>query len=257
TKLDWFSLESNQLAGGELEAESASLQSGFSPLETGNDNNASGGQFIHAPGRDSRSMPPASGRASYNFNLPASGDATLTARVLAPNTGANSFWYQIDGGAWQPWYINSVSSDWQEVTQIMSGLSAGSHTLTVTYREGDTKLDWFEVGATNARTTVVSSKLSVLDGQSEVVLLPPLAVTTRLYPNPAQDQLTVNTTFPTSTPYTIHVVDLAGRTLWRQSYSGKSGSNEVAIDITSYPKGVYNLRLSTPQKVLTQKLLIR
>ncbi|MGB3852394.1 MAG: heparin lyase I family protein, partial [Tunicatimonas sp.] len=129
----------------QVEAETASNQAGFSPFETGNDSNASGGQFIHAPGRNSKSSVPSSGRANYSFNLAASGDATLTARVLASSTSSNSFWYQIDGGTWQPWYINNTSNSWQEVTQTISSLSAGSHTLNVTYREGGTKLDWFSL----------------------------------------------------------------------------------------------------------------
>ncbi len=93
----------------------------------------------------SKSNPPSSGRANYSFTVAASGDATLTARVLALNTVTNSFWYQLDGGTWQPWSISTPSSNWQEVTRTITGLAAGSHTLTVAYREGGTKLDWFSL----------------------------------------------------------------------------------------------------------------
>ena len=158
TKLDWFELKTVSPTvpptSGLLEAESAVSQVEFSPFVVGSNGSASQGEFIHAPGNNSKSVVPSNGNINYVFNLDSAGDTELTARVLADNTSDNSIWLKMDSGAWQPWYFNDISSSWQEVSRSFPNLSSGEHTVTVAYREGGTKLDWFEVVNTSNINTL-------------------------------------------------------------------------------------------------------
>ena len=258
TKLDWFSLESNQPAGGELEAEGASTQSGFSPFEVGNDGNASEGQFIHAPGRESKSNPPSSGIANYSFSLASAGDALLTARVRASSTSSNSFWYRIDSQTWAPWSVSNTSNNWQEVSRTIPGLSAGNHSLSIAYREGNTKLDRFEVTASsNGRTITSPAK------QAPLVDLPTQEfkrsdkVIASIYPNPSHTSVTVSTILPEQSGYQVSLVDLSGRVVVSEELTGQIGSNDHSLELTTLPRGIYALRVETTAGVATKRLILQ
>jgi hypothetical protein len=73
-------------------AAAASSQSSFSPFTVVNDSGAPSGKYIYAPGLSSTLSAPATGKAVYNFYRPTAGNATLSATILAPDLGSDSFW---------------------------------------------------------------------------------------------------------------------------------------------------------------------
>lgn len=255
TKLDWFKLTSSEPTV--LEAETANLQSNFSPFQTGTDNNASNSEYIHAPGNDSRSNPPTNGQASYNFNMSSPGDQILTVRLLAISTSKNSFWYKIDSGAWSPWSISNISSNWQEVDRTIAGLSAGNHTLTIAYREGDTKLDWFKIAPQVSGTALRASVTQVSDideiyGSNDTNIKTPT-----IHPNPVNDILHVGLSLIENSGYSATLLDFSGQIVFSEQYSGRIGTNTISIDVSTLQKGTYILIIEPGQETIRRKIILQ
>jgi hypothetical protein len=120
-----------------LEPEEGSISS---PLTTGTDANASGGEYISAPGFSSMSVPPTTGHVTMNFNTDG-GIHKIWGRAIMETTASNSFWVRIDGGTWFQWSNSSLSSNWVWDDITITTLASGSHTLTIAYREANAKLD--------------------------------------------------------------------------------------------------------------------
>lgn len=94
--------------------------------------------------------PAAGGRALYRFKVITAGDYTLAALVNWPDSGSNSFFYNIDSEPTSPanvWTgtlttgLQSRPLTWAaEVTAHVHTLSAGNHDLIVRGREANAKL---------------------------------------------------------------------------------------------------------------------
>jgi aryl-phospho-beta-D-glucosidase BglC (GH1 family) len=124
-----------------LEAECGNVGSLWN---TPSDGNASGGTYVTIQsGNNSTSSAPtsSSGHITYNFSVSSSGSYVVWGRVIAPSPNDDSFWMQMDGGSWFNWNNITSSSSWTWDDCQSYSLSAGSHTLTVAYREDGTQLD--------------------------------------------------------------------------------------------------------------------
>jgi hypothetical protein len=130
-----------------LEAEKGSLSY---PFESAKDNNASAGQFAWVPNGQGSSSDPSqeSGYAEYSFEVPAAGDYVIWGRVLSKNSGDNSFFVSVDGGAYSLWDTKKSNSwVWDPVNDrggadpVVYQLDAGEHTLIIKQREDGTKID--------------------------------------------------------------------------------------------------------------------
>jgi Glycosyl hydrolases family 28 len=137
--------------GGEFiwaEAENAVVTA---PMQVLSDANASGGRYVTvAAGNNSKTSPPSDGHVTVNFSVSTAGIYKVWARVIAPTVEDDSFWVRMDGGSWIKWNEVSLGSSWRwdEVhnsdagdTVVTFNLAAGSHTLTIAYREDGARLD--------------------------------------------------------------------------------------------------------------------
>ena len=121
------------------------------PMQTGSDAAASGGTYIVvAAGNNSQAAAPATGHAIIPFEVTAAGTYKVWGRVQVATDGDDSFWVRVDSGAWTNWNNIPVGAawHWDDVHNASSGnavstysLAAGSHTLTIAYREDGTRLD--------------------------------------------------------------------------------------------------------------------
>ena len=119
-----------------IEAESAGGQSLFTPFAVLSDAGASGGQCIASASYNTGS-PPAIGHVTFRNTL--RGTAAVWIRMYCPAFSSDSFWvkygagtfanFNNSGGAFGEW----VWKKWGEV--------AAMGTLTIAYREADTRLD--------------------------------------------------------------------------------------------------------------------
>jgi hypothetical protein len=120
-------------------------------MQTRADATASAGRYLTvAPDNDSKGSPPATGHATIPFSVPVSGSYKVWGRVIAPTDDDDSFWVRVDGGRWIKWNEIPLGSTWHWAPVhdsdagdgvVVFSLSAGSHTLTVAYREDGTRID--------------------------------------------------------------------------------------------------------------------
>lgn len=122
----------------DLEAESGSIES---PMER---RTQDGITYISTSKADS-------GKATYTFTVPASGEYEIKGKTTASKTSQDSFRVSIDGKTEDIWDVPN-STDWQwntiKLRNNSSGtwkLSAGSHKLTILGREAYTMIDRLQV----------------------------------------------------------------------------------------------------------------
>ncbi len=63
-----------------------------------------------------------------------------------------------------------------------------------------------------------------------------------IYPNPAKDKLFVKCEADLETQ--VSITDLSGRLVFEQTYHFQKTRNELQITTSSFPKGVYLLRIT-------------
>jgi len=79
-----------------------------------------------------------------------------------------------------------------------------------------------------------------------------------VYPNPAQDQLTVAYSSLNSETCTIRLLDMTGRHVMEQHNLVNEGSNQFKVSLSDLSKGIYLLQLESPSMPLnTTKVIIK
>jgi polygalacturonase len=129
-----------------VEAESGQVTE---PMRVSDDTAAPPNRYVSvAPGNNSKTSPPSTGAVTDTFTVPATATCKLWLRVVAANTGDDSFWVRVDGGPWVLWNIVPTGSAWHWADlrdssgPVTVSLAAGTpHTVTVAYREDGAKLD--------------------------------------------------------------------------------------------------------------------
>jgi polygalacturonase len=129
-----------------IEAESGQLTE---PMRGYDDAAAPPTRYVSVvPGNNSKTSPPSTGTVTVTFTVPATATCKLWLRVIAANTGDDSFWVRLDTGPWVLWNIVPTGSAWHWADlrdssgPVTMSLAAGApHTVTVGYREDGAKLD--------------------------------------------------------------------------------------------------------------------
>ncbi len=132
-----------------VQAEAASTQPSFAPWETVTE---SGTTYVLWPGTgltNSGNPSTASGIARYGFEVLQAANVALDARVNFANDTSDSFWYRIDDG---PWIVEKGNSGnglkWIGLGRF--NLAAGTHTLEIARRRGNSKIDQFRLASATA-----------------------------------------------------------------------------------------------------------
>jgi hypothetical protein len=74
--------------------------------------------------------------------------------------------------------------------------------------------------------------------------------TATIFPNPAGENLAI--VFNKETAGTIRLTDIAGKTVYEQTFAGKSAS----IDVSALPGGIYNCNISGTTINRNQKIVV-
>lgn len=77
-----------------------------------------------------------------------------------------------------------------------------------------------------------------------------------IYPTPADQELHIRIFSPKPSDQEIFVLDLLGKTVIREQVTLKTGYNELQLNISDLREGVYLLKLSGSDGVLTRKIFI-
>ena len=202
----------------------------------------------------------------YTVDLTSAGDYYLYTRLNTPNTGANSFYVQIDD---QDWFEFSTETDGSELAtdgfewrQVNNGdtlsfnLDAGTHTIRVAKREAGTQLDKLFLGRTTAAAPTGFGKfqLNCMENALTPVRAPlDLQSTLGVFPNPTTNQLTVQFAAPeVMGRVQIQVVDLTGRVLSQQLADKQTDALQLDVEVSELPKGIYHLLVRSERGVATR-----
>ena len=141
------------------EAEEAEL---FGSFTIGNDGNASGGQYIHAPNGSGNHSTLTDNRADFIFNITQAGAYQIDANVYAAGGNDDSFFLTLDGAPangyrWHPphntsYQLDTVHNEDNSAAPVILNLSTGLHTLSFYVREDGTRLDRIELVGIDANS---------------------------------------------------------------------------------------------------------
>ncbi len=241
-----------------LEAENTTLSS---PLVVGNDANASGNGYVWYPSGNRNDTPVA--HASYSFTVNNGGDYYLWGRAITGSTGADSYWVRVDGGSWINWnYIAEASAStwtWDEVhawdgtsgvqAPLVFSLSPGMHTLEISEREQQVKLDRLLItddlafvpsglgGSANARTAVSSTGGRMTDPN---MIGEGIQADILVYPNPGAKRFKLAYDATVWEGGEVRVTDLLGREVVRQLLSSRAAE----VDLSAQQAGIYLITVS-------------
>lgn len=235
-----------EISGIWLEAECGSVGSLWN-IET--DENASNDQYVTIkPGNNSLNNAPndASGLITYKFDISESGSYTLFLRVICPNANDDSFWLKIDNGAFTSWNNIGPSTSWQWFAYPSAyNLSAGTHTLTIGYREDGAKLD--KLWISNSGSAPVSE--GPIAGNCETTAANyELFTNVNVYPNPVRDKFTI--TLPGSR-VTISICNTNGQLLFHQEENAASKT----INMTNFRQGLYLVKIAGQHQSIVKKII--
>jgi hypothetical protein len=122
-------------------------------------------------------------------------------------------------------------------TSNLTGLAAGSYSVTITDANGCTKSQSFTI----SNTTGVEE----ISSQNNI----------KLYPNPAQNNLNIVIENVQSNG-NISIVDAIGKYVYSTSIEGK-GKVFTNVDLTNISNGVYFVRVNSGNSVSVQKLIVK
>lgn len=73
-----------------------------------------------------------------------------------------------------------------------------------------------------------------------------------LYPNPAKDLLNVK--FNDVQDFTVEISDLLGKIVLKQTFTSK---NRITMDVSSFPEGLYMIRVVTDNKTYLDRIIVK
>ncbi|WAJ71901.1 glycoside hydrolase family 98 domain-containing protein [Catenovulum adriaticum] len=115
-----------------LPASSTAAQGRYATITSGNNSVAS------APTTD--------GQISLPFSLTGSGTYDVWARVRAPSTSDDSFWFKFNSDNFTSWNNLAVANEWTWKKMTTTTLGTGNHNLTLAYREDGADIDKVFIG---------------------------------------------------------------------------------------------------------------
>ncbi|MEM7369645.1 MAG: T9SS type A sorting domain-containing protein [Bacteroidota bacterium] len=113
------------------------------------------------------------------------------------------------------------------------------------------------VGGSYYRITTLD--INGVESSSEIIYLErvlPGPQLFRLYPNPASDQLHLFLGIPEQASASFSLTDMWGRTVHQEMRQLHSGNQEQVLDVNTFARGLYILRIRIGKEVLTKKILL-
>lgn len=171
-------------------------------------------------------------------NLPADYDLQLyqnnTRRRTSENGGTTSEVVTYN--------TNTVTSNWYAYVYGYAGAYSTTqcYTLRITLSSSAFRSD----GSTDGETTEFEIPVEVLE--SNFIM----------FPNPAQNELTLDIHMEDERPVQVSILDITGKTLLRNSYELGKDQNRVTMDVSKLAAGMYVVRVEDGETVGVQKLTI-
>ncbi|GHC44759.1 S8/S53 family peptidase [Ulvibacter litoralis] len=78
-----------------------------------------------------------------------------------------------------------------------------------------------------------------------------------LYPNPASDQVMVSTKNNAFETLNVSIINSLGQKLFTNTFTNVSGTNPIAVDVSSYATGMYFMTIESDGVATTKKLVVQ
>ncbi len=78
-----------------------------------------------------------------------------------------------------------------------------------------------------------------------------------IFPNPGDGEFTLNIVSLTNDNYTVKVIDITGKTIYKSEIQCQTGSNNIPVSLDNVRNGAYNLIITNGEQVVTKQLLIQ
>ena len=161
-------------------------------------------------------------------------DKNGTLDVVATGNGAGDVvWYSNDGGSPMAWTKNTIDGNLPNVWDILVCDINGDD-------DPDVVVNQYQVNG-----NIVVYRNPSIDGIAQSRKTGSLDI----YPNPADEILTVQTSF--SGEYSITIMSLSGQLLYSRNVEG----SQHVIDLSSFSRGMYLITVRSGDMVNTQKLI--
>ena len=194
----------------------------------------------------------------FRIEVPRDSTYYIQGRLNAPSRNADSYWFRIDGGSWEPWYRDVVTHGtwaWREIPNGPFALTAGEHLLDLAYREKNTELDRLFVSPDNTVPEGVgepdadcgqnSPEMAIASPQDASTGKNAATVAWGLFPNPTGDYVNVRLPDPATGYKSLTVSDVNGRVVRQLGRAELDGQPVVRIELGALPAGLYRVRLLT------------
>lgn len=174
------------------------------------------------------------GSASITLTDPAaiSSSGALTDEVTPPGSNG-AIDLTVSGG--NPGYSFLWSNG--ATTEDLSGLTAGTYSVQITDSNGCMWADTFMI-------SVIVDVVNELESAS-----------IKAYPNPGNGDFNLLITQPAGAPAWLQVHDLQGKLLHQQQVNLSAGENQIRLDLTCEPQGVYLLKMESAGGIQYLKLI--
>ncbi len=77
-----------------------------------------------------------------------------------------------------------------------------------------------------------------------------------VFPNPASNNANIEFTSPAKQAIQLSIIDINGKIIMLQNINANPNKNNIAVDLTSYTKGIYIVKLQTNNGQQTQRLTV-
>lgn len=123
---------------------------------------------------------------------------------------------------------------------------------------------WISVGNLTVSLYEQLNQYQSIDGYKFIVLnsssidnesISPFSISQNV-PNPFNTFSTIELYSPSKKHYDFIIIDLMGRVIYKETIQATLGINNINIDATNYPSGVYFYTVSDGQHLITKKLTI-
>ncbi|MFT4031369.1 MAG: S8 family serine peptidase [Siphonobacter sp.] len=187
----------------------------------------------------------ATATGSYTVQLTvADGCQTISAATVVTNEAVTTPTITVSGltltassAAAYQWYLNGTAIS-GATSQTYTATAAGSYTVTITSSSG--------CQATSAATTITITATEPTITEVAVSLLP----------NPTTDKIRIDYQAPDADEATIQIFTTDGKKLGSQAFD-KSSSHvfTTEVDVTTWAKGVYIVRISDDKRTISKRFI--
>ena len=155
------------------------------------------------------------------------------------------------GGSLQSAAIPTSPSDWVQVTIPNVNVTNGQCEIGIYSQANAGQWLYFDDIVLTPATASYSAAKSTDFTTSDTAVVP------ALYPNPANDQVTLTTTVTNASAVTILISDLQGNTLATYQRKAVAGENQFVLDTNNLASGLYILRIQGSDAASAQRLEVK